>query len=172
MNIQVFSDGALQSGDLTMTCALGRGGTARDKKEGDGATPLGCFPLRRVLFRPDRLAAPATNLLVAPLSKGDAWCDDPEHPEYNQPVKLPFDGRHENLWRDDNLYDLIVILGHNDDPPVPYKGSAIFMHVARPGFAPTEGCIALCREDLETVLRRAGPGDQICITEAVAAARK
>src|SRR5262245_47378271 len=99
-------------------CALGRGGIARDKREGDGATPVGRFVFRLALWRPDRGAtAPATGLALAPIAPDDGWCDDPAHPAYNRPIKLPHPARHERMWRDDALYDLVLVIGHNDDPP-------------------------------------------------------
>ena len=103
----------------------------------------------------------ATGLPVGPIDEADGWCDDPADAAYNQPVRLPFAPSHERLWRDDHLYDLIVIIGHNDSPPVPFRGSAVFMHLARPGWTPTEGCIALARPDLETLLALLAPGDEI-----------
>jgi L,D-peptidoglycan transpeptidase YkuD (ErfK/YbiS/YcfS/YnhG family) len=104
---------------------------------------------------------PASGLPVAALAESDGWCDDPADPAYNQPVCLPFAPSHERLWREDHLYDVIVVIGHNDDPPVPFLGSAVFMHLARPDWTPTEGCIALTRPDLETLLARLAPGDEI-----------
>ena len=144
-------------------CAIGPAGVVADKREGDGATPLGCFPLRRLLYRPDRLTRPETGLPATPLSPEDGWCDDPAEPAYNSQVRLPFAASHERLWRDDGIYDAIVILGHNDDPPVPGAGSAIFLHVARDDYAPTQGCIALALPDLLTVLRDAKPGTRVCV---------
>ncbi len=146
-------------------CALGRAGIGKDKHEGDGATPAGSFPLRRVLFRPDKFAAPpASGLPVSPISPDDGWCDDPAAPQYNQPVKLPFAASHEELWRADGLYDLIVVVGYNDDPVVPGRGSAIFLHVARPGYAPTAGCLAFSRADLLAIIKELGPGSRVVIT--------
>ena len=133
-------------------CAIGWGGVRSDKREGDGATPAGRFPLRRVLYRPDRLAPPRTALPIAPLSPRDGWCDDPGHPLYNRPLRLPHDARHEELWRSDRVYDLIVILGHNDAPVVPGLGSAVFLHVAQPDYAPTAGCVAVAAGELLTIL--------------------
>ena len=133
-------------------CAIGRGGVRSDKREGDGATPAGRYPLRRVLYRPDRLAPPRTALPIAPLSPRDGWCDDPGHPLYNRPLRLPHDARHEELWRSDRVYDLIVILGHNDVPAVPGLGSAVFLHVAQPDYAPTAGCVAVAAGDLLAIL--------------------
>lgn len=145
-------------------CALGRSGIKADKREGDGATPAGDFPLRRVLYRPDKFATPpASGLPVNPIAPNDGWCDEPSHPAYNRPVKLPFPASHEELWRADNLYDLIVVLGHNDDPVVPGLGSAIFLHIAREGYAPTAGCLAFSREDLLEIVGKLGEGSRVVV---------
>lgn len=153
--------GTLAWRDARARCALGRGGIRADKREGDGATPAGLLPLRYVLYRPDRGGPPATRLPVRPIALDDGWCDDPARPEYNRPVKRPFAGRHEILWRDDDLYDLVVVLGWNDAPAIPEKGSAIFMHVAKAGYAPTEGCVALARGDLLRLLADCEIGDRL-----------
>lgn len=125
-------------------CALGRGGAvaAAIKREGDGATPLGDWPLRRVYYRMDRVAPPLTLLPVEPIRADLGWCDDPADPHYNQPVTLPYAASHERMLRQDALYDLVVVLGHNDAPVIPGQGSAIFWHLARPDWQPTAGCIA------------------------------
>jgi L,D-peptidoglycan transpeptidase YkuD (ErfK/YbiS/YcfS/YnhG family) len=145
------------------TAAFGRGGLkpAADKREGDGASPIGLWPLRRVLYRPDKGPAPKTALSVEAIRHSDGWCDAPDDPAYNRPVALPYPASCERLWRDDDVYDLIVILGHNDAPVVPRMGSAIFMHLAREGYSPTEGCVALARGDIEALLAAAGPGDAL-----------
>lgn len=147
-----------------LACALGRSGIRSEKHEGDGATPTGTFPFRRVFYRPDRGARPETGLPVEALSPSHGWCDAPDDPAYNQPVRLPYGSSAECLWRDDHLYDLIVVIGHNDDPVVPGSGSAIFLHVAGPGLAPTEGCVALEKSDLVALLAALGPGDVIEIS--------
>lgn len=142
-------------GSLDFRCAIGARGATEVKREGDQCTPLGDWSLRRVFYRPDRVAAPETNQPLIKLEPSMGWCDDPKDPErYNRLVSLPYDGSHETLWRDDGLYDLVVELGYNDDPPVPGLGSAIFMHVARPNYAPTQGCVALRIEDLLALLAR------------------
>jgi len=146
------ADGALILGSLRLRAAVGRGGVRERKQEGDGATPAGLLPLRRVLYRADRGTRPRTAMPAMPLAPHDGWCDDPTHADYNRPVRLPHDGRHEALWRSDAVYDLIGVLGWNDSPVVRGAGSAIFLHVARPGFAPTEGCIALAMPDLRFLL--------------------
>lgn len=144
-------------------CALGRGGARADKREGDGATPIGCFPLRRVLYRADRIARPQIGVPVARIDPHLGWCDDPADDAYNKPVLLPYAARYERLWRDDAVYDLLAVIGYNDDPIEPGLGSAIFLHVARSDFAPTEGCIALRLADLSELLRACQPGDRIVV---------
>jgi L,D-peptidoglycan transpeptidase YkuD (ErfK/YbiS/YcfS/YnhG family) len=132
--------------------AIGKGGMVPRKTEGDGATPLGLLPLRRILYRADRVARPRAAVAVIPLAPHDGWCDDPADHAYNQPVRLPYAARAEELWRSDPLYDVIAVLGWNDSPIVRNAGSAIFLHVARPDYTPTEGCIALALPDLLAVL--------------------
>jgi L,D-peptidoglycan transpeptidase YkuD (ErfK/YbiS/YcfS/YnhG family) len=146
-----------------MRCALGRAGVTQDKREGDGATPAGAFAMRRVLYRPDREPPPPTRLPVAALDPADGWCDSPEDAAYNRPVRLPYAASVETLWRADAVYDLIVVLGHNDAPPMPGRGSAIFLHVAQPDFRPTEGCVALARADLLAVLAAADAGGWVVV---------
>lgn len=163
MDLIVGNDGTARWGARVLRCALGPAGVRCDKREGDGATPTGRFLLRRVLYRPDRLPAPVTGLPVAALTPEDGWCDDPSDAAYNRPVRLPFPARHERLWRDDGVYDVIVVIGHNDDPPLPGRGSAVFLHVARPDYAPTEGCVALALPDLVAVLVQAKPGDALLV---------
>lgn len=152
--------GVLVRGPFSRLCTLGRAGVRRDKREGDGATPVGRFALRRLLYRPDRFSAPpATRLACLPIGPDDGWCDEPMDPSYNRQVKLPYPARAERLWRDDGLYDLVVVLGHNDDPPRVGAGSAIFLHVARDDGGPTEGCVGLARADLLGLLAAVDPRD-------------
>jgi L,D-peptidoglycan transpeptidase YkuD (ErfK/YbiS/YcfS/YnhG family) len=126
-------------------------------------TPAGAFPLRQVMYRPDRLQAPETGLSVRAIDPSDGWCDDPRDPRYNQLIRLPCNAGHERLWRDDGLYDLLVVIGYNDDPVGAGLGSAIFLHVAKAGYGPTEGCVALALPDLIALLRACRPGDRIVI---------
>jgi L,D-peptidoglycan transpeptidase YkuD (ErfK/YbiS/YcfS/YnhG family) len=163
VRIFVSTGGELRWLDRVTRCALGLNGVREDKREGDGATPAGCFPLREVYVRADRLAAPSTGLPASPISPDLGWCDDPADAAYNRPVRLPYAARHERLWRDDEVYDLLIVIGYNDNPVEPGRGSAIFLHVARPDFAPTEGCIAMRLADLSDLLRVCRPGDEIAI---------
>ncbi len=152
MRAIVTPDGRLTFGPSTYRAAIGYGGIRTDKQEGDGATPAGRLPLRQVLYRPDRLNQPVCRVATRPLTPRDGWCDDTASSAYNQPVELPVQASAETLWRDDLVYDVIGVLGWNDDPVAPDRGSAIFLHVARPDFAPTEGCIALALNSLLRIL--------------------
>jgi L,D-peptidoglycan transpeptidase YkuD (ErfK/YbiS/YcfS/YnhG family) len=162
------ADGWLDLGGRRARCALGKSGVkpASEKREGDLASPAGIWPIRRVLYRPDRGPAPRTAVPTGALEPDDGWCDAPDDANYNRPIKLPHPGSFERMWRDDSLYDLVAVLGHNDDPPKPHLGSCIFLHIAREGYAPTEGCVAVTRADLEELLSQAKPGDAVEIREA------
>lgn len=158
-----FGDGRFEGSGMHVRCAVGRSGTiaASEKREGDGASPIGDWTMRRVLFRPDRLSIPETGLPLVPLKPHDGWCDASGHPLYNRPVTLPFEASHEILWRDDHVYDLIVELGYNDEPVVEGRGSAIFLHLARANYEPTEGCVALSQPDLLAVLADCTEGSSL-----------
>lgn len=146
-----------------LRCTLGRGGIRIDKREGDGATPVGLFPVRELRCRRNRTGSPATALPARPIMRSHGWCDDPASPLYNRPVRLPFPASHERLWREDRLYDAVISIGHNDRPAAPHMGSAVFLHVMSPERAPTEGCVALAPGDMAWLLRRLGPGDMVRI---------
>lgn len=160
---RVTGAGLIIGPDFTAPCALGRAGVApaAHKREGDGATPAGDWPLRRVLYRPDREPPPNSALPCAAIAPNDGWCDAPADPAYNRPVALPYPASAERMWRDDHLYDLVVVLGHNDDPSVPGAGSCIFLHLAHPDLRPTEGCIAVARETMLALLAAAAEGDAL-----------
>lgn len=153
MDIIVASPTELIFAGKTYSCVVGHGGIGIKAGEGDGITPVGRFPLRSLRYRPDLINKPKTQLTTRPITPLDGWCDDPTHAQYNRPIRLPFNASHENLWRSDTLYNVIVDLGFNDDPPVPGLGSAIFFHVKSPESSPTEGCVALAQSDLIEVLQ-------------------
>ena len=148
----VHPDGRFVFNGQMFAAVLGRGGVRADKQEGDGATPVGLLKLRRVLYRADRVKLPQTSVPREPIAPADGWCDDIASRDYNRPVQLPHPARHESLWREDGVYDLIGVLGWNDAPVERSRGSAIFLHVMRPDRAPTEGCVALALPELQAVL--------------------
>jgi len=166
MDIEVFPPDTLIWFHQTCHCVLGWGGVCANKYEGDGVTPVGRWPLRSVYYRPDRIGKPKTLLPTQALKPEDGWCDDPKNAAYNQHIKKPFAASYEDLWREDGVYDLIVVLGHNDSPIQPDKGSAIFMHVVKPDLSPTEGCVALALDDLVEILKSSGPETAIVIHPA------
>jgi L,D-peptidoglycan transpeptidase YkuD (ErfK/YbiS/YcfS/YnhG family) len=161
----VYADGMLYWPGGATRAACGMGGVRADKSEGDHASPAGTFPLVRAFFRPDRVSLPLTALPLDPLQPQDGWVDAPDDPRYNTLVALPYPTSAEKLWRDDGVYDLIVVIGYNLSPVVPGKGSAIFLHIARPDYSGTEGCIAIAREALIPLLGLLGPESKITITK-------
>ncbi len=159
-----YRDGRLYWSLGSAAAAVGRAGVRADKREGDGATPAGTYPLVSILYRPDRVAPPPSRLPVKPLAPNDGWVDEPADANYNRFVSLPYPASAEQMWREDHLYDALVVIGYNMDPVIPGAGSAIFLHMAAPDFAPTAGCVAVEREILLGVLPLLGPGSQITIT--------
>jgi L,D-peptidoglycan transpeptidase YkuD (ErfK/YbiS/YcfS/YnhG family) len=160
------SAGIIRCGNFQFPAAIGKNGVRARKREGDGATPLGVWPAIRVYYRPDRSARPSTALPVTPVRPHMSWCDAAADRNYNRPVPAPYRASAESLWREDGLYDLIVVLDYNITRRASGRGSAIFMHVARRGFAPTAGCIALKREHLLRLLAVMPRGAGIAVGRA------
>jgi L,D-peptidoglycan transpeptidase YkuD (ErfK/YbiS/YcfS/YnhG family) len=144
-------------------CAVGRAGIGEKTREGDGVTPAGIWPLRNVLYRADRIARPETILPASPIEPDQAWCDVPDDPHYNRLVRLPYASLDERLWREDALYNLIVVVGFNDAPVLPGKGSAIFLHLARSDYGETQGCVALSLDDLSEALVQLRAEDRLIV---------
>lgn len=158
-----LADGVLIAGNLQVPCKLGRSGRRWLKREGDGATPSGVWPMRQVLARRDAWGWLRTGLPFRFMAPDDGWCDDPADRNYNRPVKLPYPASHEELWRRDHLYDVVVILGHNDRPRIAGGGSAVFIHLADPQGGPTAGCVAVAAKDMRKVLALCGRKTRIRI---------
>jgi len=157
------SRGVLKAGPLALPVALGRAGIKANKREGDGATPRGAFHLKRLWWRADRHPRPATLLPVRRIKPDDGWCEDTADRHYNQAIKVPPRSKADRLARKDPLYDFIIEIDHNTRPRVAGRGSAVFIHVARPGFAPTAGCVALTMNSLRRLLARIGPRTKIVV---------
>jgi L,D-peptidoglycan transpeptidase YkuD (ErfK/YbiS/YcfS/YnhG family) len=157
------SQGWLRAGSWCVPVALGRGGIQANKREGDGGTPRGRFRPLRLWWRADRSPRPQTQLPTRPISPADAWCEDPRDRRYNHAFRRSANEPGDRLWRTDRLYDIIVEIDHNTRPRVAGRGSAVFVHVARPGFAPTAGCIALRPRDLRLLASRLGRKSRIVI---------
>jgi L,D-peptidoglycan transpeptidase YkuD (ErfK/YbiS/YcfS/YnhG family) len=157
------SEGWLAAGQLRLPVALGAAGIRADKREGDRATPRGSFRLLRLWWRTDRARRPRTRLPVRRIRKSDGWCENPRARNYNRPIRLAADAAGDRLWRSDHLYDFLIELDHNTRPRVAGRGSAVFVHLARPGFRPTAGCVALAPASLRRLLARLGPSTRIVI---------
>ena len=151
-----LTTGTLTGFGLRAPCVFGRSGVGAAKREGDGLSPEGRYRLRTCYWRPDRRPRPRTGLPTIPIRRGDGWCDDPDHPLYNRPVRLPFAASHEAMWREDRAYDLVVVLDQNVDPAVPGAGSAVFWHLTKRDEAPTptEGCVAVGPDAMTAFLAR------------------
>lgn len=157
------SRGWLMAGMLALPVALGHGGIKANKREGDGSTPRGSFRLRRLWWRADRHPRPTTSLPTQRITSADGWCEDPTDRHYNRPIKVPANANADRLARADNLYDFIIEIDHNTRPRVAGRGSAVFIHAARQGFAPTAGCVALELNTLRRMLSRLGPRTRIVV---------
>ena len=155
--------GWLEADGQTIPVALGRGGIRANKREGDGATPRGTFRPLRLWFRADRHPRPKTWLPVRTITPTDAWDEDPASRRYNRPVTLTSGATGDRLARTDHLYDFIVEIDHNTRPRVSGRGSAVFLHLARPGYAPTAGCIAMTQPAMLRLLARIGPQTRIVV---------
>lgn len=155
--------GWVEVGGMRLPCALGRGGVRARKREGDGATPAGRWAVSQVLWRADRVRRPLTWLPVHPIAIYDGWCDEPSDRNYNRRVRHPYPASAERLWRNDHLYDVLVVVDYNICPRRRRLGSAIFLHIARPDFGPTEGCIAMADCDLRKLLARIRRGTRLLV---------
>ena len=157
------SRGWLIAGALAVPVAIGRGGIKANKREGDGATPRGMFHLKRLWWRADRHPRPRTHLPVRRIRPNDGWCEDPRDRHYNQPVFVPKGSKADRLTRTDQLYDFIIEIDHNTRPRIAGRGSAVFLHLARPNFSPTAGCVSMTKSSMLRLLRRMGPQTKIMI---------
>lgn len=151
-------------GTTQFKCTIGENGFTSDKTEGDGKTPIGSFLFRRAYYRPDRIDKPQANIPLHTITKQCGWCDDPTSDSYNRYIQKPFEASHERLWLDEEMYDLLIVVGHNDSPPEPYKGSAIFIHLINPNGSATKGCIGLEKLALLQILAQATPETKLVIT--------
>jgi L,D-peptidoglycan transpeptidase YkuD (ErfK/YbiS/YcfS/YnhG family) len=157
------TQGILLAGPVTTRVVLGRSGVRANKFEGDGATPRGHFRLLRLWWRADRFRRPSTLLPARRITPAIAWCEDPGDRRYNRPFRRSAAESGDRLWRDDSLYDLVIEIDHNTRPRKARRGSAVFVHIARPQDSPTAGCVALRAADLRRLLARVGPNTRLTI---------
>jgi L,D-peptidoglycan transpeptidase YkuD (ErfK/YbiS/YcfS/YnhG family) len=158
-----YSAGRLSWPTGSTRAAIGKGGVRTAKREGDLATPAGDFALLQGFYRADRVKPPATALPMRALEPNDAWVDDPRDANYNRLTRLPYSAHVERLWRQDEIYDLLVVVGYNLSPTVAGAGSAIFLHIARKTFSPTVGCVTIERRAFLRILPLLGPDSRLKI---------
>ena len=161
------TSGWLEAGGRRFRCALGRGGLSWRKREGDGTTPRGRWPIDEIRLRSDRRPVAwrgCQTISVLPIRLADGWCDAPADRNYNRPIRHPYDASAENLWRDDELYDVVGVLAHNRRPRIRGHGSAVFFHLRDPDGGPTAGCIAVSERDMRVILAHCRRRNRIVIT--------
>ena len=159
------SEKRLRCGDIDVAVRIGKSGfvDGAEGREGDAKTPLGDYHLRWGFYRADRLPEPRSSLTFRALQENDCWCDAPDHPAYNRFIKRPRDVSHEKLWREDGAYDVVLVISHNDSPPISGAGSAVFIHVAQADDRATLGCVALTPDDMVKLLPKLYCGQKVII---------
>ena len=152
MIVIISRKGEGRIGNYKFKCTLGKAGTTLNKIEGDNKTPLGVFHLRQVMFRQDRISRPKTFLPTKTIKPKDIWCDQSSSREYNKLCSMKYDHSSECLWRKDSQYNILIVIGYNDQPVEKFKGSAIFIHLCKKHWSKTKGCIAIKKKDMFKLL--------------------
>ena len=152
MLIKLKNKDTLQFDEFVFKCTIGKKGISSKKKEGDLCTPKGTFSIKNLYYRSDRLLKPQTKIIIKKIKKNMGWCNDPKSNKYNSLVTVKEKIRYEKMYRKDHKYDIVVVIGYNLKKPIPYKGSAIFIHLTN-NYKPTAGCIALNKKDLLILLK-------------------
>ncbi len=172
MNFEVKSINGTSRGNINIAgkifpCALGKTGTiaASLKREGDGKTPIGDWHIRKIYYRADKIEKPISPFETIEIKENFGWCDDKDDENYNKFILHPYKASAEKLWREDDLYDVCVVLGHNDSPIVKGMGSAIFLHIAKKDYSHTEGCVAINLENMLFLLKNSTKDSVIIISE-------
>ena len=152
--IFINKSGFLKYKQIQFRCALGKAGVGKKFQEGDGLTPIGTYKIVNVYYRKDKIKKLTSNLKLISINKSMGWCDDPKSKKYNQLIKLPSKYKHEKLFRNDRIYDLILVLDYNMNPVIKNKGSAIFIHIAKNNYCKTKGCLALKKKNLIEIISK------------------
>jgi L,D-peptidoglycan transpeptidase YkuD (ErfK/YbiS/YcfS/YnhG family) len=152
--IIINKSGYLKFENLKFRCSLGKNSVGEKKFEGDNVTPAGIYKLVKVFFRKDRIAKIKSKMVFNEIKKNMGWCDDPKSRKYNKLIKLPSKFSHEKLFREDHLYDLIIVINYNMNPIIKNKGSAIFIHLATRNYSPTSGCIGLKKKNMIELIKK------------------
>jgi L,D-peptidoglycan transpeptidase YkuD (ErfK/YbiS/YcfS/YnhG family) len=161
--IVVKKSGHLKYKNFKFRCSLGKNGIKKKIKEGDNITPSGIFRIKKLYYRADRIKKIVTSVKKIKIKKNIGWCDDFKSADYNKEIKLPSKFSHEKLYRKDHLYDLVVVINYNMNPIIKKRGSAIFIHIERNNYQPTQGCIGLKKKHLLTILKNIKKNEKIKI---------
>ena len=159
----VVKNGFLQNQDQKYKCSIGYNGLNKNKNEGDGCTPIGTFKINKILYRPDKINIHQFNIDSEVIEKSHGWCDDINSDLYNQKIEFPFEQSAEHLYRNDDLYDIVCIIDYNLNPIIRGKGSAIFLHVANEDYSPTQGCVAIKKDELLQIAMKLDESSTIII---------
>jgi len=143
-------------------CVVGKRGIGNKRKEGDLITPKGKYKIKYILYRKDRIKKIQSKIRKIAIRKNMGWCDDPKSKYYNREIRLPSKARHEKLYKNDHSYDLLLVINYNTTKTIPYKGSAIFLHLTS-NYKKTNGCIAVRRKDLYIILKLINKNSKIKI---------
>ena len=152
MLIRLKNKDTLNIDEFTFKCSIGKNGLRLNKKEGDSCTPKGLYSLKKIFYRADRVKNINTTIQKIKIKKQMGWCNDPLHKKYNSLINIKDKIKHEKMFRKDNKYDLLIIIDYNLKNPVPFKGSAIFIHLTK-NYKPTAGCIALRESDMQILIK-------------------
>ena len=150
--------------DYKVKCAIGKRGIGIKQKEGDLITPKGKFKVNYIMYRKDRIRNLKSKIKIIPIKKDMGWCNDASSHRYNKLVKFPFKYSAEQLYRSDNIYDIILVLNYNLDPIRKGKGSAIFIHIAKKNYENTLGCIAVSKKDLKKIIKKINKKTKVYIS--------
>ena len=162
--IIINKSGYLKFKNHKFRCALGKSGVGEKKIEGDDLTPKGTYKIIKIYYREDRIRKIKSKIRLRKIEKNFGWCDQPNSKYYNKLISLPNKLSHEKLYRKDNIYDVIIVLNYNMNPTIQYKGSAIFIHVARRKFPPTKGCVAISKKNLLYLIEKISKKTKIKIS--------
>jgi len=152
MLIHLKNKDTLNIDEFSFKCSIGKNGLKSKKVEGDFSTPKGSFLLKKLYYRSDRFKKINTVLPKTKIRKNMGWCNDPKHKQYNSLIKANKKIKHEKMFRRDRKYDLVIVLDYNLNKPVPFKGSAVFIHLTK-NYQSTAGCIALSKNDMLVLLK-------------------
>ena len=152
MSVIIVKQNELILNNKVYKCSFGKNGFTNEKVEGDNKTPIGKFKLNRIFYRADKITIPETKIPTANITQNMGWCDDVNSNNYNELIELPCEFSHEKMYRDDDVYDVVIELDYNIQTPIKGKGSAIFFHIARGDYSGTEGCIAINLDDMLEIL--------------------